>query len=103
MHIVMVHIVIKPEHIKEFIQVSIENASNSIQEPGIVRFDFIQQAGDPTRFTLVEVYRNESDQVLHRETQHYQKWRDSVADMMSEPRQGIKYHNIFPNDDNWQR
>lgn len=101
MHIVLVHIHVKPEFVDAFKQASIANASNSIQEAGIVRFDFIQQAEDPTKFTLVEVYKNPEAQAAHRETAHYATWRDTVAEMMAEPRQGIKYTNIFPTDENW--
>jgi len=101
MHIVLVHIHVKPEFVEAFKQASIANASNSVQEAGVVRFDFIQQTEDPTRFTLVEVYKNPDAQAAHRETAHYLTWRDTVTDMMAEPRQGIKYTNIFPSDENW--
>jgi autoinducer 2-degrading protein len=101
MHIVLVHIHVKPEFVEAFKQASIANASNSVQEAGVVRFDFIQQTEDPTRFTLVEVYKNPEAQAAHRETAHYLTWRDTVTDMMAEPRQGIKYTNIFPSDENW--
>ena len=70
-------------------------------EPGVARFDVIQQQDDPCRFVLVEVYRTEADAAKHKETTHYQTWRDTVADMMAEPRQGIKYHNVFPEDGGW--
>jgi len=101
MHIVLVHIRVKPEHIDAFLEATIENARNSAKEPGIARFDFIQQTDDPTRFTLVEVYREADAQAKHRETAHYLKWRDTVADWMAEPRQGVKYNNIFPQDSGW--
>jgi len=101
MHIVHVHIHVKPERVQAFMQASIENASNSINEPGIARFDVIQQADDPTRFILVEVYRAPDDQLKHRETTHYQKWRDAVADMMAEPRFAVKLTNLFPADQGW--
>ena len=78
-----------------------ENAQNSLQEPGVARFDVIQQLDDPTRFVLVEVYRTEADAGKHKETAHYQKWRDTVADMMAEPRYSIKYRNVFPDEDGW--
>jgi (4S)-4-hydroxy-5-phosphonooxypentane-2,3-dione isomerase len=101
MHIVLVHIHVKPEFVEAFKQATIENASNSVKEAGIARFDFIQQADDPTRFTLVEVYKTTEAQAAHKETTHYARWRDTVAEMMAEPRQGIKYTNIFPTDENW--
>ena len=101
MQIVLVHVHVKPESVEAFKQASIENASNSVQEAGIARFDVIQQADDPTRFILVEVYKSTEAPAAHKETAHYLRWRDTVVDMMAEPRQGIKYTNLFPNDENW--
>ncbi len=101
MHIVHVHVHVKSECIDTFKEASIENARNSINERGIARFDFVQQADDPTRFVLVEVYRTPEAAVRHKETAHYQKWRDAVADMMAEPRTGIKYNTLFPDDQGW--
>lgn len=95
MHIVHVFIHVKNEYLDGFIAATLENAANSINEPGILRFDFLQQADDPERFTLVEIYRSPEDQAAHRETAHYQKWRDYVAPMMAEPRIGIKQTPIF--------
>ena len=68
----------------------------------IIRFDVIQQIEDPARFTLIEVYRSPDDQLLHRETKHYQIWKDKVGDMMAEPRQGIKYLSLFPGKSEWK-
>jgi (4S)-4-hydroxy-5-phosphonooxypentane-2,3-dione isomerase len=101
MHIVLVHVRVKPEFVEAFKQATIENASNSVKEAGIARFDVIQQADDLTRFILVEVYRNAEAPAAHKETAHYARWRDTVTEMMAEPRQGIKYSNIFPDDENW--
>jgi len=101
MQIVMVHVHVKSESVEAFKQASIENASNSVQEEGIARFDVIQQEDDPTRFILVEVYKTPEAPITHKETAHYLRWRDTVADMMAEPRQGIKYNNLFPSDENW--
>jgi (4S)-4-hydroxy-5-phosphonooxypentane-2,3-dione isomerase len=101
MHIVHVFIHVKPEHVDAFIQATSENARNSVQEPGIARFDFIQQTDAPNRFVLVEVYRTPDDQLRHRETAHYQTWRDAVADMMAEPRTAYRYTNLLPADDGW--
>lgn len=101
MHIALVHIHVKPDFVEAFIQASIDNASNSVKEAGVVRFDFIQQAEDLTKFMLVEVYKNPEAQLAHRETSHYARWRDAVAVMMAEPRQAIKYTNIFPADEDW--
>ena len=101
MLIVHVFVHVKPEQVEAFRTASLENARNSVQEPGIARFDFIQQQDDPTRFVLVEVYRTSDDPGRHKETAHYQKWRDTVADMMAEPRTSIKYTNVFPDEQGW--
>jgi len=101
MQIVLVHVHVKPEFVETFKQVTIENASNSVQEVGIARFDVIRRTDDPTRFILVEVYKTAEAPAAHKETAHYLRWRDTVAEMMAAPRQGIKYTNIFPNDENW--
>jgi (4S)-4-hydroxy-5-phosphonooxypentane-2,3-dione isomerase len=101
MIIVHVHVHVKPESIDAFRAASIENARNSIMEPGIARFDVIQQVDDPSRFILVEVYRTAEDPARHKDTSHYRVWRDTVAEMMAEPRAGIKYANIHPADEGW--
>ena len=101
MNIVFVHVHVKPEFVDAFKQATVENASNSVQEEGVARFDVVQQTDDPTRFILVEVYKSVEASAAHKETAHYLKWRDTVADMMAEPRQGIKYSNIFPDDGGW--
>jgi autoinducer 2-degrading protein len=100
MQIVLVHVHVKPEFIEAFKQASLANASNSVKEAGIARFDVIQQMEDPTKFILVEVYKTAEAPAAHKETQHYARWRDTVTEMMAEPRQGIKYANIFPADEN---
>jgi quinol monooxygenase YgiN len=96
MHIVMVHVHVKPDCVEAFQAAILENGRGSLQEPGVIRFDILQQAEDPTRFTLVEIYHSAEDQLKHRETAHYLKWRDSVGNMMAEPRQGIRYLQLFP-------
>ena len=101
MYIVLVHTHIKPEFLDAFRAASVENARNSILEPGISRFDVIQEVEDLTRFILVEVYRTPEDNAKHKETAHYARWRDTVAEMMAEPRKGIKYSNVFPQDGDW--
>jgi autoinducer 2-degrading protein len=101
MLIVHVHIHVKPEYLEAFKDACIENARNSIQEPGIARFDFIQQFDDPTKFVLIEIYRTEDAPARHKETAHYAKWRDTVTDMLAESRYSIKYTNIFPDDSGW--
>lgn len=92
--IVMIHV--KPDQVEAFIQATLENVNSSLHEPGVARFDFIQRKDDPTHFMLIEVYRNDEAPTLHKQTTHYAKWRDTVADMMAEPRQGIKYEWIAP-------
>lgn len=101
MHIVLVQVHVKPESVVAFKAATLENAKNSVQEPGIARFDVLQSAADPTRFVLVEVYRTPEDPARHKETAHYQKWRDAVAEMMAEPRQGIQFTSVFPDDSGW--
>jgi autoinducer 2-degrading protein len=92
---------VRPEFVDAFKQATIENARSSVTEPGIARFDVVQQRGDPTRFVLVEVYRTPDDPAKHKETTHYQTWRDTVAEMMAEPRSSAKYDNVFPGDEGW--
>jgi quinol monooxygenase YgiN len=101
MLIVQVHARVKPEHVDAFREATLENARQSVQEPGIARFDLYQSAEDPTRFTLIEAYRTAEAPAAHKETAHYLKWRDTVADMMAEPRSSVKYTNIFPADESW--
>jgi quinol monooxygenase YgiN len=91
MLIIHVHIHVKPESVEAFAEATRENGRNSVLEPGITRFEALQQADDPTRFLLMETYKDASDQARHRETAHYLKWRDTVADMMAEPRTPVKY------------
>ena len=101
MLIVHVHVHVKEGCEEAFRAASLENARDSVQEPGVARFDVCQQNDDPTRFVLVEVYRDEDAPAAHKETAHYQTWRDTVADMMAEPRQAVKFSNSFPDDDGW--
>lgn len=101
MFIVHVHVHVKPESAEGFREATLENARNSVQEPGVARFDVIQQSDDPTRFVLVEVYRAPADADRHKETKHYQVWREAVAEMMAEPRSSVKYGNVFPEDAGW--
>jgi quinol monooxygenase YgiN len=101
MYIVHVHVQVKPEYIEEFIDAALENASHSIQEPGVARFDVIQSLDDPAAFILVEVYRSPDDVTRHKDTAHYIHWRDTVEMMMARPRQGIKYANLFPGEEGW--
>lgn len=101
MYIVHVFVHVKPEAIESFIAASRENAQKSLGEPGVARFDVIQEQDDPRRFVLVEVYRTAGDPARHKETEHYKKWRDTVEPMMAEPRRSIKFVNIAPGDEGW--
>jgi quinol monooxygenase YgiN len=98
MLIVQVNVRVKPESVDSFRAATVENARQSIQEPGIERFDVLQQADDPTRFVLIEVYRDSGAPARHKETPHYARWRDTVAPMMAEPRTSLKFTKVFPPD-----
>ncbi len=94
MLILHVFVHVKPEFVEPFKAITIENASNSVKEPGCTRFDVVQEQDDPTRFVLVEVYKNAEGHAAHRETAHYKKWRDTVNDWMASPRSAKKYVSI---------
>ncbi|MCX8155658.1 MAG: antibiotic biosynthesis monooxygenase [Verrucomicrobiae bacterium] len=99
--VVHVHVHVKPECVEAFKEATLANARASLQEPGIARFDVVQQADDPTRFVLVEVYRTPEAPAAHKATAHYALWRDTVAPMMATPRSSVKYANLFPADGGW--
>jgi (4S)-4-hydroxy-5-phosphonooxypentane-2,3-dione isomerase len=101
MLVVHVQIHVRPESVQPFCEATIENARNSIQEPGIARFDVVQQVDDPTRFVLVEAYHDEAATKAHKETAHYAKWRDTVAPMMAETRTSVKFTSLFPANQDW--
>ena len=101
MLIVLVNVKVKPEAVDALRSATMENARLSVQESGIARFDVLQQWDDPTRFELVEVYRNDNAPARHKETTHYQIWRDTVASMMAEPRTSLRFSNVFPDDQFW--
>ena len=101
MLVVHVHVYVLPEAVEAFRAATVVNASNSVQEPGIARFDVIQDNDDPTHFVLVEVYRTVAATVAHKETAHYAAWRDAVAPMMAKPRTAVKFTNVFPPDTGW--
>ena len=101
MFVVHVNVRVKPEFLEPFKQATLANARASVQEPGVARFDVVQQADDPTRFVLVEVYRDVQANAAHKETSHYATWRDVVAPMMAEPRSSVKFTNVFPVDEGW--
>lgn len=101
MLIVQVSIQVKAGQEEAFIAATRANTQESVKEPGIARFDFLQSQQDPTHFQLVEVYRDAEAPARHKETPHYQLWRDTVADMMATPRSSVKFTNLFPEDVGW--
>ena len=96
MLVVHVHVQVKPECVEAFKSATLVNARESRKEPGVARFDALQQQEDPTRFVLVEIYRDDAAAAAHKETKHYPVWRDTVAPMMAEPRRSVKFNNLFP-------
>ena len=98
MLIVHVHVHVKPDCVEAFKQATRLNARWSLLELGVLCFDVLQQQDDPTRFVLVEIYRDADAAAAHKATEHYPVWRDAVAPMMAEPRQGVKFDNVFPDD-----
>lgn len=101
MLVVHVQVQVKPESVAAFRAATLENARHSVQEPGIARFDVVQQADDPARFVLVEAYRSEAAVAAHKATAHYARWRDAVAGLMAAPRTSVKFNNVFPADAEW--
>ena len=95
MLVVHVHVRVKPESVEAFKRATIANARESVKEPGIAQFDVLQQADEPTRFVLMEAYRTAEAPAAHKETKHYQTWRDAVAPMMAEPRTSVKFADLF--------
>ena len=102
MLIVHVYAHVKPEHVEAFREASLENARHSLKEPGIARFDLVQEIDDPTRFALLEVYRGEDDPPKHKQTAHYAKWAETVEPMLAEPRSRVRYRNLAPEDAGWE-
>lgn len=100
MLIIQIQVHVKPEFIEAFKHATVVNARESVKEPGIARFDFVQQ-DDPARFVLIEAYRTPEANAAHKETKHYQVWRDTVAPMMAAPRSPMRFTNIFPDDKGW--
>jgi quinol monooxygenase YgiN len=101
MHIVLVHVRVKPEAIEAFEAASARNAAASRLEPGVARFDVLRQRDDATRYLLVEVYRSPEAAVAHKATPHYLEWRDTVAPFMAEPRAGVVWDAVSPDDASW--
>lgn len=96
MIVTCVYVHVRPEEVEKFIEATVGNHLNSVKEPGNLRFDFLQQADDPTRFLIYEAYISDKDAAAHKTTSHYMKWRDTVQDMMAEPRKGVKYDILKP-------
>lgn len=99
--VVFVHVLVLPESVEAFKRATAENARHSLSEPGVARFDIVQEQDDPTRFVLVEAYRTAGAAAAHKETDHYKAWRDAVAPMMAEPRSSVRYANVFPESEDW--
>lgn len=102
MLIVHVYAQVEPEHVEAFREACLANARESLKEPGIARFDVVQEVEDPTRFALLEVYRTEADPARHKETAHYARWRDAVEGMLVAPRTRTIYRNLAPDDAGWE-
>ena len=102
MLVVIVNVRVLPESVDAFKAATLENARASRLEPGIARFDVVIDKDDPTRFALIEVYRDEQAPVAHKNTPHYLIWRDTVASMMASPRTSQKFENLSPPDADWE-
>ncbi len=98
MYVVCVTVFVKPESRDAFAEATRDNHLNTRREPGNVRFDVLQAEEDPNRFFLYEVYRTKDDFAAHQQTPHYLRWRSTVADMMAQPRQGVRHHGLYPPD-----
>jgi len=101
MVIIHVHAQVEPEHVDAFKAACLENARESLKEPGIARFDVVQEVEDPTRFALLEVYRTDAGPARHKETAHYARWREAVEGLLAAPRTRTIYRNIAPDDEGW--
>lgn len=102
MIITQVHIQVLPGHVDAFLAATLDNARHSVQEAGVIRFDVVRQADDPTRFSLIEIYRDAQAPIAHKETAHYARWRDTVASMMASPRTSVRYEAVFPGPPQWE-
>ncbi len=101
MYVVTVNVFVKPEAVDSFVEATRDNARGSRQEAGCLRFDVLQSEDDPTRFFLYEVYRSKEAFGAHQTTEHYRRWRATVADMMAQPRQGTRYRSVDPPEEEW--
>ena len=96
---VHVHARVRPERVEDFLAATLANARESLAEPGVLRFDVIQDQADPEHVVLTEVYRDDDASAAHKATAHYAVWRDSVADMMAGPRASTRFSAVFPGRD----
>ena len=101
MNIVLVSMHVKADRVDDFRAITVENAQNSLKERGVARFDFIQQVDDTTRFLLIEVYRSAEAVAQHKQTPHYNRWREAVEPLLAEPRTRLVYRGIFPAESGW--
>jgi len=101
MLVVHVHVHVKPEHVEAFIAATRANSEASLNEPGIARFDVVQQQDDPSRFVLIEAYKTADAPALHKQTPHYAVWRDTVEPMMASARSSVKYLSLAPAEPRW--
>lgn len=96
MQVTIVHVTVKPDYIDDFIEASRLNHELSVTETGNQRFDVLQSADNPTQFVLYEAYKSAAEAAKHKETDHYKQWRETVAEWMAQPRQGVAYNGLFP-------
>ena len=101
MLVVHVHVRVKPDHLEGFLTETRRNAAASLQEPGVRRFDVLQDEADPARVVLNEVYVDQAAADAHKQTAHYARWQDTVAEMMGEPRTRTRFTSVFPGEDGW--
>ncbi len=101
MLVVHVHVRVKPDDVEAFLAESRRNAAASLQEPGVRRFDVLQDEGDPAHVVLNEVYVDQAAADAHKQTDHYARWRDAVADMMAQPRSSTRFAAAFPEEQGW--
>jgi autoinducer 2-degrading protein len=101
MQVMIVHVSVMPEYLEDFRAATLDNAARSLEEPGVARFDVLQDHEHPTEWVLLEVYRSAEAPARHKETPHYLRWRDAVAPMMASPREGRRYQSVFPGEHGW--
>ena len=101
MLVVHIQIQVKREYVEAFIEATRKNSQASLKEPGVARFDVVQQADDPTRFVFVEAYKTPDAPAAHKQTAHYAAWRDAVEPMMQVPRTNVKYESLCPDEARW--